>query len=37
MSELQPQDTTWLVGDVGGTNVRFGLVSPDGEIPLAAK
>src|SRR5438128_2072945 len=24
--------TTWLVGDVGGTNARFGLVSPDGAI-----
>lgn len=23
-------DTTWLVGDVGATNARFGLVSPDG-------
>src|SRR5439155_16154330 len=23
---------TWLVGDVGATNVRFGLVSPDGAI-----
>jgi len=22
--------TTWLVGDIGGTNARFGLVSPDG-------
>src|SRR6266567_7837598 len=22
--------TTWLVGDVGATNARFGLVSPDG-------
>ena len=21
---------TWLVGDIGGTNARFGLVSPDG-------
>jgi glucokinase len=25
-------DTAWLVGDVGGTNARFGLVSPDGAI-----
>ena len=24
--------TTWLVGDIGGTNARFGLVSPDGEV-----
>ena len=24
--------TTWLVGDIGGTNARFGLVSPDGAI-----
>ena len=24
--------TTWLVGDVGGTNARFGLVSPDGAL-----
>ena len=23
---------TWLVGDIGGTNARFGLVSPDGEV-----
>ena len=23
---------TWLVGDVGGTNARFGLVSPGGEL-----
>ena len=22
----------WLVGDVGATNARFGLVSPDGEL-----
>lgn len=28
----QPQDTTWLVGDVGGTNARFGLISPDGAV-----
>ena len=25
-------DTVWLVGDVGATNARFGLVSPDGAI-----
>jgi len=25
-------DATWLVGDVGATNARFGLVSPDGAI-----
>lgn len=24
--------TTWLVGDVGATNARFGLVSPDGTV-----
>ena len=24
--------TTWLVGDIGGTNARFGLVAPDGEL-----
>jgi glucokinase len=24
--------TTWLVGDIGGTNARFGLVSPDGAL-----
>jgi glucokinase len=24
--------TTWLVGDIGGTNARFGLVSSDGEL-----
>ena len=24
--------TTWLVGDIGGTNARFGLVSPDGTL-----
>src|SRR5712692_3800390 len=23
---------TWLVGDVGATNARFGLVSPDGTV-----
>ena len=23
---------TWLVGDVGGTNARFGLVAPDGKL-----
>ncbi|HLY44284.1 MAG TPA: glucokinase [Stellaceae bacterium] len=26
------QAETWLVGDIGGTNARFGLVSPDGAI-----
>jgi glucokinase len=25
-------DTVWLVGDVGATNARFGLMSPDGAI-----
>src|SRR5205823_7029084 len=25
-------DTVWLVGDVGATNARFGLASPDGAI-----
>jgi glucokinase len=24
--------TTWLVGDIGGTNARFALVSPDGQV-----
>src|SRR6266852_6399827 len=24
--------TTWLVGDVGATNARFGLVSPCGDV-----
>jgi glucokinase len=24
--------TTWLVGDIGGTHARFGLVSPDSEV-----
>jgi glucokinase len=28
----KPQGTIWLVGDVGGTNARFGLVSPDGAL-----
>ena len=26
------RDTVWLVGDVGATNARFGLVSPDGAV-----
>src|SRR5229473_2591407 len=26
------QATTWLVGDVGATNARFGLVAPDGAV-----
>jgi glucokinase len=25
-------DTVWLVGDIGATNARFGLVSPDGSV-----
>jgi glucokinase len=25
-------DTVWLVGDIGGTNARFGLVAPDGSV-----
>ena len=25
-------DQTWLVGDIGATNARFGLVSPEGEL-----
>ncbi len=29
-------ETTWLVGDVGGTNARFGLVSPDGTLKHSA-
>lgn len=28
----QKASTTWLVGDIGGTNARFGLVSPDGTL-----
>jgi len=28
----QPNGATWLVGDVGATNARFGLVSPDGAV-----
>ena len=28
--------TTWLVGDIGGTHARFGLVSPDGK-PLHSR
>jgi glucokinase len=28
----QHNGTTWLVGDVGATNARFGLVSPDGAV-----
>src|SRR6266568_3812299 len=28
----QQTATTWLVGDVGATNARFGLVSPDGAV-----
>jgi len=24
--------TPWLVGDIGGTNARFGLVEPDGSL-----
>lgn len=31
-STRQPIAATWLVGDIGGTNARFGLVSPEGEI-----
>ena len=27
-----PGGTTWLVGDVGATNARFGLASPDGAV-----
>jgi len=27
-----PSPATWLVGDIGGTNARFGLVSPDGKL-----
>jgi glucokinase len=26
------ETTTWLVGDIGGTHARFGLVSPDGKV-----
>src|ERR1700676_740217 len=31
-AQQRPDGSTWLVGDVGGTNARFGLVSPGGEI-----
>jgi glucokinase len=31
MTRSQPQ-TPWLVGDIGGTNARFGLVEPDGSL-----
>jgi glucokinase len=27
-----PPAATWLVGDIGGTNARFGLISPDGQL-----
>jgi glucokinase len=29
-AEAEPE--TWLVGDIGATNARFGLVSPDGKV-----
>ena len=29
---MAKSDTVWLVGDIGATNARFGLVSPDGSI-----
>ncbi len=29
---LAPTETTWLVGDIGGTNARFGLVAPGGAL-----
>ena len=32
MTRSKSSTTTWLVGDVGGTNARFGLVSPDGTL-----
>jgi glucokinase len=35
MTEAQPaatSDTTWLVGDIGATNARFGVMSPDREL-----
>jgi glucokinase len=35
MSEAA-HDTVWLVGDIGATNARFGLVSPDGAIVHSA-
>jgi glucokinase len=31
-SAAAPQDAVWLVGDIGATNARFGLVSPAGDI-----
>ena len=30
VSAAEPPATTWLVGDIGATHARFGLVSPDG-------
>lgn len=32
MTSTLPSPATWLVGDIGGTNARFGLVSPDGKL-----
>jgi glucokinase len=32
MSGAASEATTWLVGDIGATHARFGLVSPDGKL-----
>ena len=32
MTSAEIPATTWLVGDIGGTNARFALVSPDGQV-----
>jgi glucokinase len=32
VTSAMPEPSTWLVGDIGGTHARFGLVSPDGKL-----
>lgn len=32
MTSARAEPTTWLVGDIGATHARFGLVSPDGKL-----
>jgi glucokinase len=29
---VEPETTTWLVGDIGATHARFGLISPEGRL-----
>jgi glucokinase len=29
---VEPQTATWLVGDIGATHARFGLISPEGKL-----